>query len=187
MESRDILHCYCSDPTSSLFFFLAFCFCHLWVVGNRASWLKGFEYYKHSVSPFFKVSFSKAKCCSNEQWEKEQRNWKTIHLASYTHITAATAYLILLFNNLVFCLVIISTASHQTIPNISLFSVPPVLVLHPRMAQFIVPNLKAFWAKSLGLPAVVWRTGIQRNHFNAICLPKRDNMMCKHDFPVISY
>lgn len=37
-------------------------------------------------------------------------------------MTSATAYLILLFNTLVFCLVLTSTISQQTIPNITVFS-----------------------------------------------------------------
>lgn len=67
---------------------------------------------------------------------------------------AAIAYLVL-YDILVFFLVITSTTFHQTIPYITVVSVPLTAVLYKRFAQFTVPSLRALCTKTLGLPAVV--------------------------------
>lgn len=66
-------------------------------------------------------------------------------------MTSATAYLILLFNTLVFCLVITSKVCQQTIPNITLFSVPPTPNIRPKVGTICCAQFRSILHKPYGI------------------------------------
>lgn len=101
-------------------------------------------------------------------------------------MTSATAYLILLFNTLVFCLVITSKVCQQTIPNITLFSVPPTPNIRPKVGTICCAQFRSILHKPYGIiksSFVSW--SLQIIFFSQ--LPKGINTMHQHDFPVVCY
>lgn len=74
-----------------------------------------------------------------------------MHLTSYIHMTAAIAYLILVFNALVFFLIITSTSFLETIPYITVVLVLSSQPSLQRLSQFIVPSFKELCMKTVQL------------------------------------
>lgn len=84
-------------------------------------------------------------------------------------MTSATAYLMLLFNTLVFCLVLTSMVSQQTIPNITLFSVPPIPILHPKVGTIHCAQFRSILLKPFGITRSSFVSWSLQNPFFLSC------------------